>query len=274
MASTDPAQEVRRSGGYDEYPFVAEFYDHIVPYQEREDVGFWVEMARDSGGPVLELGCGTGRVLIPTARAGIRITGIDLSSSMLAVCRQKLADESDEVRARAELAQVDMRDFRLEGKFHLATTPFRPFQHLITVEDQLSCLRSVHRHLVDEGRFVLDLFNPSLERLTDNRFLEESGEEPAFEMPDGRRVLRRERVLSRDLANQFQEVELIYYVTHPDGREERLVHGFPMRYLFRYEAEHLLSLAGFQVEEVYSDYDRSPFGYRYPGELILVARKP
>ena len=269
----DLSEQVRGSGGYDEYRFVAEFYDHIVPYRDRADVGFFVEMAQASGGPVLEIGCGTGRVLIPTARAGIQITGLDLSSSMLTVCREKLASEPHEIQARVELVKADMRDFRLEGVFRLATTPFRPFQHLITVEDQLACLRSVHRHLGEAGRLVLDLFNPSLERLTDDRFFEESGDEPEFEMPDGRRVLRRERVISRDLANQVQEVELIYYVTHPDGREERLVHDFPMRYLFRYEAEHLLSLAGFQLEDAYSNYDRSPFGSRYPGQLILVARK-
>ncbi|MFQ5968764.1 MAG: class I SAM-dependent methyltransferase, partial [Acidimicrobiia bacterium] len=134
--SADPAQEVRSSGGYDEFGFVAEFYDHVVPYRERDDIAFWVQMAHDAGGPVLEVGCGTGRVLIPTARAGIQITGLDLSSSMLAVCRHKLAHEPDEVRARVKLLEADMRDFHIEPEFRLATTPFRPFQHLITVEDQ------------------------------------------------------------------------------------------------------------------------------------------
>jgi hypothetical protein len=67
--------------------------------------------------------------------------------------------------------------------------------------------------------------------------------------------------------------ELIYYVTYPDGRQERLVHRFPMRYLFRFEVEHLLARCGFALEAVYSDYDRSPDGSKYPGELICVARK-
>ena len=62
-------------------------------------------------------------------------------------------------------------------------------------------------------------------------------------------------------------------MTHPDGREERLVHGFPMRYLFRFEAEHLLVRCGFEVEQLYSGFDKSAFGSRYPGELIFVARK-
>jgi hypothetical protein len=92
-------------------------------------------------------------------------------------------------------------------------------------------------------------------------------------MPDGRRVLRRFRTLRRDWLNQVQDVELIYYVAHPDGRQKRLVHAFPMRYLFRYEAEHLLARCGFQVEAIYADYDKRPYGSTYPGELIFVASR-
>ena len=93
-------------------------------------------------GPVLELDCGTGRVLIPTAREGIDITGIDLSEHMLDICRTKLAQESDEVQARTRIVRADTRDFDLGTQFKLMTIPFRPFQHLITVEDQLACLNT------------------------------------------------------------------------------------------------------------------------------------
>src|SRR5947209_15436608 len=124
------------SSGYEEYAFIADLYDHVVPYRDRPDVGFFVEAARTAGGPVLEIGCGTGRVLIPTARAGLDIVGLDLSPHMLAVCRQRLRGESEGVRERVELVQADMRSFELGRRFTLATIPFRPFQHLLTVEDQ------------------------------------------------------------------------------------------------------------------------------------------
>jgi len=68
-------------------------------------------------------------------------------------------------------------------------------------------------------------------------------------------------------------VELIYYLTHPDGKKERLVHSFPMRYLFRYEAEHLLARCGFEVIELFADYNKNPYGSSYPGELIFLAKK-
>lgn len=262
-----------RADDYMDYGFVAEMYDYVTPYAARRDVDFYVETACALGGPALEIGCGTGRVLIPTARAGVEIVGLDISPYMLATCRQRLAGEPDEVRARVALVQGDMRKFDLGRTFHLVTTPFRPFQHLTTVEDQIACLRAIHRHLEPGGVLILDLFNPSLHFLTDSSRLEEYDDGPPFTLPDGRQVQRRSRILARDYYNQIQDVEMAYYVTRPDGRQERLAHRFFMRYLFRYEAEHLLARVGFSVESVYADFDRSPYGSKYPGELIIVARK-
>jgi SAM-dependent methyltransferase len=253
-------------------PFVAETYDHVVPYRTREDVDFFVQAARESRGPVLELGCGTGRVLIPTARAGIEITGADASEEMLRVCRLRLEQETQQVRSKVHLVQARMQEFALDMRFRLITLPFRPFQHLLTVEDQISCLRHAHAHLHPGGRLILDLFNPWIHRLIDEPG-REFGEEPEFTMPDGRRVIRRHRTTARDLLNQINDEEMIYDVTYPDGRTERIVEPFRMRYLFRFEAEHLLARCGFELEEVYLDYKKTPYGAKYPGELIMVARR-
>jgi SAM-dependent methyltransferase len=261
------------AGGYEEYAFIADLYDYVVPYRERADAAFYVEAAREAGGPVLEVGCGTGRVLVPTARAGVEIVGLDLSEPMLDVCRERLDREPADVQARVQLVVADMRAFELGRTFPLVTIPFRPFQHLTAVADQFACLATIRRHLAPGGLLVFDLFNPSLEALTSDDVGEELGEEPPFTTPDGRRVVRRHRIVARDRFNQINQSELIYYVTHPDGRKERLVHAFPMRYLFRFEAEHLLVRSGFEVEHLYADFDRSPYGSSYPGELIFVARK-
>jgi SAM-dependent methyltransferase len=251
----------------------AEFYDHVIPYRDRGDVAFFVEMARQAGGPVLELGCGTGRVLIPTARAGVEIVGLDVSRAMLAVCREKLLQEPADVQARVHVVQVDMRAFVLGRTFHLVTVPFRAFQHLLTVEEQLLCLERIRGHLVPAGRLILDVFNPSLRRLVDDRYLVEPEQEPPFTMPDGRRVVRESRLVSRDLFRQTLDVELSYTVTTPGGREERLVHLLPVRYFFRFEVDHLLARSGFVVEAVYADYDQNPYGTKDLGELIFLARR-
>src|SRR4030095_4976575 len=164
----------------DEYASIADLYDYVVPYRERQDIDFFVQTAQASGGPVLEVASGTGRVLIPIARAGVQITGFDLSSTMLQVCQRRLLDEPEAVRSRITLKHGDMRDFDLSGTFNLAILPFRPFQHLTNVDDQLSCLSSIHRHLVPGGQLVLDLFNPWLEGLFQDNVGKEIGEEPEF----------------------------------------------------------------------------------------------
>jgi SAM-dependent methyltransferase len=263
---------VTSTGGYDDHGFIAELYDHVTPYRLRQDIGFFVGAAKEAGGPVLEIGCGTGRILIPTARAGIEITGLDLSPRMLAVCRERLQAESEAVQGKVCLIHADMRDFELGRKFALATIPFRAFQHLLTVEEQLSCLASVRRHLVDGGTIILDIFNPSLDALVNGPIGEEFGEEPEFSMADGRRIIRRHLTVGRDRFTQVSQVEVIYHVTYPDGRKERLVHAFPLRHLFRFEAEHLLARAQFKVEHLYADYDRGAHGSKL-GELLFVARK-
>jgi len=261
------------TGGYQSNPLVARLYDQVIPYRERPDVKFFIEAAVESGGPVLEVGCGTGRVLIPVARAGITITGLDLSTYMLDVCRAALQDEPGEIQERVTLVQGDMRNFDLGREFSLVTTPFRPFQHLITPEDQIQCLENIHRHLEPGGVLILDIFNPSLAGITADNIGQEVGAEPEFTTPEGIKVRRFNQTNKRDHFKQVLDVELIYYLTHPDGKEERIVHAFQMRYLFRYEAEHLLARCGFEVLNLYADYEKNPYGSCYPGELIFVAKK-
>jgi SAM-dependent methyltransferase len=257
----------------DEYAQIAEFYDHVVPYAQRPDVAFYVDAATTAGGPVLEIGCGTGRVLIPTARAGVDIVGVDASPAMLATCRQRLAHEPERVQSRVSLIHSDMRGFDFGREFALVTIPFRPFQHLLTVEDQLACLATIYRHLQVGGVLAFDVFNPSLDYIVNLPLGEEFGNEPEFTMPDGRRVVRRSKILEQNRFTQVGQHELLYHVAHPDGRVETQRHSFALRNIFRFEAEHLLARAGFEVEQLYADFDKRPYGSTYPGELIFVARK-
>jgi SAM-dependent methyltransferase len=260
------------SATYDASPFVAEFSRYVARYASRKDIGFYVETARENGGPVLELGCGSGRILVPTARAGIEICGLDASASMLAACQEAIDIERPDVQRRTSLVRGDIRDFHLGRRFRQVTMPFRPFQYLLTVQDQLDCLGAVRRHLDPSGVLVLDLFVPSFDFLTRPQNPDEIDEEPPFHHPDGRKIVRRSRTIERDLASQTFAGELIYDVTHPDGRTESLVHRYRFRYLFRFEVEHLLARAGFALERVYADFDRSPCGSQYPAELICMAR--
>ncbi|MGH9804571.1 MAG: methyltransferase domain-containing protein [Candidatus Acidiferrales bacterium] len=253
-----------------EYAAIAEYYDATPIYANRADVGFYLACAAEARGKILELGCGTGRILIPTAAAGHTIFGLDLSPEMLARCREKLRAQPPDVQARARLLEGSMTSFELGEQFALVSMPFRVFQHLLTVDDQLACLARIRRHLPRGGRLVFDIFQPNLAMLHDPAFTEEREEFPEIKLPDGRRFRRASRVAAFRRAEQINEVEIITYVRHPDGRQERLASAFPIRYFFRYEVEHLLARAGFRLQALFGDFDRSPLRADSP-EMIVVA---
>lgn len=131
----------------------------------------------------------------------------------------------------------------------------------------------IRTHLIDGGRLILDVFNPSLDVLVNRPEGPEFGDEPELTMPGGRRVTRTHRIAAHDRVNQVHHIELVYYITHPDGHQERMVDALTMRHFFRFEIEHLLARSGFEVEQLFGGFDRSAYGSQYPGELIFVARK-
>lgn len=260
-------------GGYDDREFVAEFYDASYQTSRQKDIDFFVDYSRNAVGRTLELGCGTGRVLIPTAAAGYEITGLDLSPHMLNICREKLSQQPEEVQERVNLINGNMTDFDTGKTYSLVTTPFRPFQHLITVGEQKACLNCANHHLVPGGLLILDLFHPRFQRLVpDPEYMSEIEDLPEMQLPDGRRLRRTNRTAGYRREQQYNDVELIYYVTQPDGRQERLVQAFPFRYFFRYEVEHLLELCGFRVVDIFGDFDHSPLSSDSP-EMVFVAEK-
>jgi SAM-dependent methyltransferase len=257
-----------------DYEISAELYDHVGLYRDRqEDVRFYAGQAAAAEGPVLELGCGTGRILLPCARAGARITGLDRSAPMLAVARRTLEGEAPEVRDRVRLVEGDMRSFDLDERFALVTMPFRGIQHLLNVEEHLACLDCVHRHLEPGGLLALDVFNPSLRALVDATRRSEWGDEPEFTTPGGARVVRRFRVERVDLPRQVQYLEMIYYVTEPDGTSRRLLERFSLRHFFRYEVEHLLARCGFTDIRIDGDFAGTPFEESDPPEIVVRARR-
>jgi SAM-dependent methyltransferase len=252
--------------------FVADYYDYVPVVAGRRDVDFFLGAVRSYGDPVLELGCGTGRVTLALAQAGYRVTGLDLSERMLARCNEKRAALPTEVRERVHLVQADMTRFDLSEKCRLVIIPFRPFQHLLESQQQIDCLDCVRRHLAPGGKLIVDFFQTDPRRMHDPVFCQESDAAQEFALPDGRRVKMRDRVAAFHRAEQRNDIEMIYYVTHPGGREERLIFAFTLRYFFRYEVEHLLARCGFRVTALYGDFDRSPLANSSP-EMIFVAER-
>ena len=255
------------------YDQVADFgllYDSVPAYQGRTDVGFYVEEAKGERS-VLEIGCGTGRVLLPIARSGVIITGLDSSVTMLTRCGDRVEAEPPEIRRRVSLKQGDIRDFSFPDKFTLTIAPFRILQHLLTGEDQLRCLANVRRHLEPGGRFIFDAFNPRFDLLVQDRSME-TEETPELELPDGRFMRRTYRIPRVRFVDQVNEAELIYYVRNGDSTQ-RIVQAFEMRWYLKAELAHLLARAGFVIEAMYGGVDRRPLTDDAP-DIVVVARNP
>lgn len=250
--------------------FIAEYYDSApIVVQRTQDVAFYVNQAKKYGEPVLELGCGTGRVAVAIAEAGLQVVGLDVAEKMLERGLEKRAKMRPPAKERLHLLQGDMRKFDVGGKFRTILIPFRPLQHLLETEEQLACLRCVKEHLEGDGRLVLDVFQTDAERMHDARYLKETFL-MEYDLPDGRHVKLSERVASFHRAQQRNDVEMIFDVRHKEGKEDRLVMSWALRYFFRYEVEHLLARSGFKVQAEYGNFDESALSDNSP-EMIFVA---
>ena len=253
------------------------------------DAAFYARQAVESGGPVLEVGCGTGRVSLASAAAGVDVTGLDNDAALLARAAVKHAG-SRATRARAEgsrmsgrpsaprgrlaLVCADMRAYAFRRHFAAVLMPFRVFQSMLTVSDQLAALASARAALVPGGRLVLDVFDPRLDVLA------EAAEGPAPLAETGRsyedaRGQWRERVAARyDLESQTVDLTYVYERQSEGGEPvERAFDRLRVRYFTRWEFEHLLARAGYEVEALYGGWDGGP--PTPEGEdMIWIARKP
>ena len=249
-----------------EFDPIVRFYDLF--YGERDDdLPMYRDFALAAGGPLLELGCGTGRVLIPLAADGQRITGLDVSAAMLAAARAK-ADAAS-LRDRVNLVQGDMRDFGLPTRFALAFIPINTFMHCYDGGEQLACLRSIRRHLQPGGRLVIDVYHPDLQALleSDGRL----GSEGAVLDPATGHTIHRLYTRRLDLATQTQHITYIMDEIDAAGVVRRALFPFRMRFVYRYEMEYLLRLAGYSLETVYGSYDLEPFDSNSE-KMIFAAR--
>jgi len=220
------------------------------------DAAFYRALAQEIGGPVLELGCGTGRVLLPIAALGIPCVGVDASPAMLAALRAKNPPANlESIEARMESFDLGARRFRL------ITCPFRAFQHLLDVPSQLAALANVRRYLAPGGAFAFDVFDPKLALLIAPADTERL--EATFTI--GGVQTRRFGRARMDLATQILEATFRFEPAHADGNTT-----VRLRWFYRYEIEHLLARAGFTDLTLYGGYDRRP--WRPEGETVIVAR--
>jgi SAM-dependent methyltransferase len=243
----------------DPYAEIPELYD-LEHAGFTEDVDLYLRLAEVVGDPILELGCGTGRVLGPLAATGNRVTGIDRSRPMLDRARSVLHvhEDSNTSPRRVTLVEGNMTEAERApgGPFGLVIFSLNGLMHLSTLAEQRAALASARRALDPRGMLVIDLLNPTPELLTalDGRVRHEGSWRKA-----GGTMVDRFSVRTQDSAEQTINTELWYDLIDPAGQIRRVRSGFPMRYLVASELALLLELTGFVEWTFYGSYDLDPY---------------
>jgi SAM-dependent methyltransferase len=222
-------------------------YDRLFP--PGAYAPFYADRARREGGPVLELACGTGQLIVPIARSGVRATGIDLSAEMLEAARDRARAASADV----DLVEGDMRDFDLDERFGLVYVARNSLLHLHETDDLLACFGAVRRHLRPGGAFVFDVFNPSVRLLAI----------PAGKRFEVMRVLDPERgEITIEQAGDYDAAAQVnratWYFSAP-GASDFLAAPLHLRSIFPRELPLLLSAGGFRLESRHGDFSGAPF---------------
>jgi SAM-dependent methyltransferase len=239
---------------HDPYRQFAEFYD--LEYASFDaDLDFYRTFALQANGPVLELGCGTGRVLLALEELGLPLTGIDSSPAMLEIARGVLRESTTLVHCDV----VHLGEHaNLPGKpYWMAFSAINSFLHLPSVDDQIAALQAIRSVMVTGGILLLDLMVPEPHYLAslDGRVQVEL----ATTLPDGRRL---DKLVSRthDLAEQTIHTTVYFDVLdQASGQLMRVADSYATRYIQRFELEHLLDRAGWRLVSVYGSYDLEPY---------------
>src|SRR5207248_3687278 len=230
------------------YDAIARLYD---PWSRSvtEDVPFYLEEARAAGGPVVELGVGTGRIAVPIAAEGIAVIGVDSSQAMLDVCREQA--ELAGVAHLLDLRLGDLRQPPVDTPVRLVICPFRAYLHLPDDSERLHALRAARELLVPGGRLVFDVFAPGARDIAETH---------------GRWIEREPGIYERADWDE-QRRTLTLSVRGPDGEAT-----MTLSWISPDEWQDVLERAGFEVEACYGWFDRSP--YRGGEDTVWVARRP
>ncbi|MDA1349028.1 MAG: class I SAM-dependent methyltransferase [Chloroflexi bacterium] len=255
---------------YDQW---ADIYDSVYSYV-RDDIPFYVDEAKRAGGTVLELGSGTGRVSFPIAEAGVDIVGVDFSPRMLDVARGKLSGLSDG-SGSLSFIEADMQDFSLveengPGKFDLAIIPFRGFLSLLSVADQIRTLVNIKRHLAPGGWLAFNIFVPDINMLASEGDIAYHFRDVTDPVSGTRWVLWHQSKC--DNYNQIINARTIVEELDDQGAVARkLYRDFQLRYAHIWEMHHLLGLCGYEMVDLFGDFERTPFD-EDSSEMVWIAK--
>lgn len=239
---------------------------HIHNSRDAEDIPFWLDLAAQQGDPILELGCGTGRVLVPLAEEGHLVFGLDHDPDMLAYLRRHMPAH---IHQRTHLILGDLSEFSIMQNFSLILLPCNTYTTL-TLEQRSKVLTRVFKHLKPTGVFSTSMPNPEyLKRLPKNA---EPDIEDVFPHPlDGEPVQ-----VSSAWTRTTNHMMITWYYDHllPDGKVERLSYEVTQNILSVDKLLDEFRLANFSIDELYGDFDRSPLTKDSTYLILIVSPRP
>ena len=225
-----------------------------------DDIPFFLKQIEKYGDPVLELACGTGRITIPIAEEGIDISGLDIIKNMLSYAKSKAKAKNIDI----EWIEADCRDFNIDKKFSIIFFPFNSIAHIHDLESIEACFSCVRKHLKHNGKFIIDMFNPSLDRLTRSTFTRY----PVANLYDAynKETLTIMESNSYDADTQINRIKWYY---KKNDQTDEIVNELNMRIYYPQEIDALLKYNGFTIENKFGNYDESPFLSASPKQLII-----
>jgi len=256
------------------YDSLARYYD-IVHSSLKVDLEHILQLAGKIGGPILELGCGTGRLMVPLARAGFAVTGVDNAPAMLAGARKRLDRESPDVRQRITLVRADVKRFSLphaEGEIRLALVPYNTLHHF-RADEIRQLLRASARYLHQEGRLFIDVTNPFVIEATP--YAPEPSLENIYADQETGETIRQMSQSRLDAAEQCLHTTWTFDVAAGNvGDPVRTTIDFDYWYQYPHQLDLLLQQSGYRLVQMSGDYDASAFTETSPRLLITACPVP
>lgn len=252
------------------YQLLARYYD-LIHELLQDDIDFILQLAAQYGGPILELGCGTGRVLIPLAKAGYEVIGVDNEKAMLDQAQKRLAEETIEVRRRTQLMRSDLRFLVLPEAYRPSLILFTFNTALHFQEKELQqILIGIKPAMSKESCLFIDYANPF--GIENAGFEEGPVVENSFRDPStGDRVIQKSQS-DLDHAKQCLHTTWIFETKDSGGkRSQHFTVDIDYWYLFPHQLQLLLERTGFRIDQMMGNYDHSPFS-EDSQRLLLLAR--
>ncbi|MFC1492399.1 class I SAM-dependent methyltransferase [candidate division KSB1 bacterium] len=246
------------------YDATGEYYSSLFADKKRDDISFYVSIAKDNGGPVLEAACGDGRILIPVAAAGLEVTGNDISPGMLEICRKRMQEVPEQTRNNIQICRGDMKHLPFRSRFRTVFLPYNSFNHLLNNEEQISCLRGLYNALEPGGMLVMEVL-PYHKHYDMGLMMRKRSYNPS----EKTKIIMYSR-LEQDKENSLHTVNWFTVIKKKKEKPRRMITTFTRKDTPLETIRNMINENGFTIENIFYDYDRNT--ERGDKRIIAAAR--